>query len=317
MSIVQEKIVFPADQSFRLLRWNANLRDVDLVLAPGSKQRLVGEGQHWHYHEAFELICFRSGTGTSFIGDRIQPLKAGDVVLLGSNLPHYWHMRGSSGGWVTQWHWGAASHFWAIPETVDLEDLHKEAARGIHYTGRTAGLIAAHLAELETATGIDRLGIFLRCLAAAMAAPAAEKAPATENFRFFAPGSSHQTAMQAVIRHLFENFRRPVALDEILGVAKMSKPTFSRQFKAHAGMSLRAFLQQIRLDAVVHELGSSERTVSEIAMSNGFSELSFFNRLFLRVHGCRPLQLRRRLREKSPQGIRPSPAVPRSPSPSS
>lgn len=296
MSIVQESITLPAGQSFRLLRWTQNLRDVDVLVAPNRRQRLVGEGQHWHFHEANELICFESGTGTSFIGDRIQPLRPGDVIVLGSNLPHYWHMRGASSGWVVQWHWSPSSHFWAIPETSDLDRLHKEAARGLQFSGGTAARLAAQVSQLASTGGLERLAIFLRGLALAASAPATERAPVTRNFVSFGPGSSHQAAMQAVIRHVFENFRRPIPVAEILAVARMSRPTFARQFKAHAGMSLRAFLQQVRLEAVTHELAESGRTISEIALGNGFSELSFFNRLFRRVHGCHPLEFRRRAR---------------------
>ena len=44
----------------------------------------------WHYHAEVELIHFNKGEGTQFIGDSIQRFKAGDVVLVGANLPHYW-----------------------------------------------------------------------------------------------------------------------------------------------------------------------------------------------------------------------------------
>ena len=44
----------------------------------------------WHYHPEVELIHFKNGEGTQFIGDSIKQFKQGDVVLVGSNLPHYW-----------------------------------------------------------------------------------------------------------------------------------------------------------------------------------------------------------------------------------
>ena len=44
----------------------------------------------WHYHAEAELIHFKKGEGTQFIGDNIRRFKPGDVVLVGSNLPHYW-----------------------------------------------------------------------------------------------------------------------------------------------------------------------------------------------------------------------------------
>ena len=44
----------------------------------------------WHYHSEVELIHIKKGEGTQFIGDSIKRFKSGDVVLVGSNLPHYW-----------------------------------------------------------------------------------------------------------------------------------------------------------------------------------------------------------------------------------
>ncbi|RQP19638.1 MAG: AraC family transcriptional regulator, partial [Parapedobacter sp.] len=44
----------------------------------------------WHYHREIELIHFEKGNGTQFIGDSICNFSSGDVVLIGSNLPHYW-----------------------------------------------------------------------------------------------------------------------------------------------------------------------------------------------------------------------------------
>lgn len=44
----------------------------------------------WHYHPEVELIHFKKGSGTQFIGDSIKRFQSGDVVLVGSNLPHYW-----------------------------------------------------------------------------------------------------------------------------------------------------------------------------------------------------------------------------------
>src|SRR5262245_2994067 len=44
----------------------------------------------WHYHPEVELLHFKKGNGTQFIGDNIKQFKSGDVVLVGANLPHYW-----------------------------------------------------------------------------------------------------------------------------------------------------------------------------------------------------------------------------------
>jgi gentisate 1,2-dioxygenase len=45
----------------------------------------------WHCHSEVEIVLFHRGSGTQFVGDSIRHFKAGDVVLIGSDLPHYWH----------------------------------------------------------------------------------------------------------------------------------------------------------------------------------------------------------------------------------
>ena len=49
----------------------------------------------WHYHPEVELIYFKNGSGTQFIGDSISPFLTGDIVLVGANLPHFWQFDNS------------------------------------------------------------------------------------------------------------------------------------------------------------------------------------------------------------------------------
>ncbi len=44
----------------------------------------------WHYHPELELVLSLKSTGTRFVGDSIKKFEAGDVVLIGKNLPHMW-----------------------------------------------------------------------------------------------------------------------------------------------------------------------------------------------------------------------------------
>ena len=44
----------------------------------------------FHYHPEVELVHFIKGKGTQFIGNSITEFQSGDLILVGSNLPHYW-----------------------------------------------------------------------------------------------------------------------------------------------------------------------------------------------------------------------------------
>src|SRR5262245_946906 len=44
----------------------------------------------WHHHPEFELTLTLNSRGQRFIGDHVGTYEDGDLVLVGSNLPHTW-----------------------------------------------------------------------------------------------------------------------------------------------------------------------------------------------------------------------------------
>ena len=40
----------------------------------------------WHYHMVLELIYFRKGSGTQYVGNSIERFKEGDVALIGKTF---------------------------------------------------------------------------------------------------------------------------------------------------------------------------------------------------------------------------------------
>jgi len=295
----REQIHLPSGHSFRVLRWERNLREVESVLAPGRGARIASEGTHWHYHGEMELTLFTAGEGTRFVGDHIGPFVAGDVVLLGEKLPHYWHTRGPSAGLSVQWSFPHGHAFWSFPETFACAELFRKAGRGIQYTGRTATAINAALHELTDSAGADRLGVLLRLLGLLVNAPDADLSFLSARSFALTGAAFHQHAMGEVMRYLMANFRDEIRLPDVLRLARMSKPTFARQFKKHSGKTFSDFVTHIRLQAACRELIETERSVLEIALSCGFSHISFFNRIFRRILRRSPTEYRRMMRRRA------------------
>src|SRR5580693_5229660 len=44
----------------------------------------------WHFHPEFQITLVVKSFGHRLVGDNIAPLQPGDLVLVGSNLPHVW-----------------------------------------------------------------------------------------------------------------------------------------------------------------------------------------------------------------------------------
>jgi len=45
----------------------------------------------WHFHPEYQLTLVLESHGHRMVGDNITPLRPGDLVLVGANLPHVWH----------------------------------------------------------------------------------------------------------------------------------------------------------------------------------------------------------------------------------
>ncbi len=290
----RERIQLPSGHSFRVLRWASDVGDVEMVVGPGRTIPVKGEGAHWHYHVAMELTLFTAGEGTRFVGDQISPFAPGDLVLLGENLPHHWHTRGQSAGLSVQWEFPHGHPFWTFPEALTLAPLFKSAVRGLHYSGPAAEALRAGLQELTLTTGADQLGLLFRLLARMASAPEKERKLLSTPAFALPAGSEHRQAMAEAVRYLLANFRDEVRLEEVLKLTRMSKPTFSRQFKQHSGKTFCDFVSQIRLQTACRELIETSRSILDIALSSGFSQVSFFNRIFRRTYRCSPTEFRAR-----------------------
>ena len=288
----REKILIPAGHSFRVLRWERSLRDVECLLSPGKGTRIVGEGAHWHFHQEMELTLFSSGEGTRFVGDHIGSFAEGDLVLLGEKLPHYWHTRGASTGISIQWHFPESHPLWAFPENLELHPFFKRADHGLHVTGRTAATATALMHELTRSRDSSQLACLLRIISLLAHAPSADLRSLSARSFSLSAQSHYEKAIAKSVQYLIAHYRDEVRLEDLMRVSGLSRPTFARQFKQHSGRSFSEFLNNLRIQAACRELKQSNRSVLDIALASGFNQLSFFNRLFRRLKKCTPTEYR-------------------------
>ncbi len=293
MKALRETIHMPSGHSFRILGWNKNLRNAECLLASGDREPFAGEGGTWHYHLEMELTFFSYGEGSQFIGDHIGRFRKDDVVLLGENLPHYWHTAGESSGLSIQWHFPESHAFWAFPENLVFAKLFKAAGRGLRFHGFAAEALRAEVRNLASSQERDRLGRLMQVLSRMQGALGRDTEYLSERSFSLPTASLYQESIRMAVRYLVANFRDTVELSDLLKLTGMSKATFARQFKEHTGRSFREFLNRFRLEAACRELATSNRDVIEIAYLCGFSEMASFNRVFRRDIGHAPTEYRK------------------------
>ena len=86
----------------------------------------------------------------------------------------------------------------------------------------------------------------------------------------------------------------PIMLSEIARHAGLSERQLQRLFRRAFGMTMQQFIIQTRVQAAIHELTHSARSIAEIAIMFGFSDQSAFTNKLREVTGLPPRIYRER-----------------------
>jgi AraC-like DNA-binding protein len=256
----------------------------------------------WNYHPEYEIHLIRKGTGKFIVGDHIGTFEAGHVSLMGSGLPHDWvsdlepgevlEKRDAVIQFDGKWIQGAAL---VIPELAEVGPLLEQSARGIEFLGATAGHAAASIEAMGATTGLLRLQHLVELFAVLTRAHLDDRRYLAEEW--FRPQLDGEAAavVDLILEYVFSNHAGTVKMSEAADLVGMSEPTFSKYFKRSTGQTFSDLVRKLRLAHARQLLERSDRAISDICYEVGFSNLSNFNRHFLRDVGETPSRYRQRM----------------------
>jgi AraC family transcriptional regulator len=98
--------------------------------------------------------------------------------------------------------------------------------------------------------------------------------------------------LTGVLRYIDSRAAPSPGLEELAALAAMSKYHFLRTFRRVTGVTPHQYVLQRRLHRAASVLLATRDPVAKIAMTEGFGDLSTFNRQFRRGVGTTPTQLR-------------------------
>lgn len=249
-----------------------------------------------HYHPEYELTFIVKGQGKRFVGDHVANFEAGDLVLLGSNLPHFWrsdtHPKNSEElheAVVIQFSTVFVNHILNnLPECKSIITLLNMAKSGIQFPDTLAPFIW----QVFETKGISRLLALISVL---------EQLAACEDYELLAsegfsikPDETENERMRKILEFTLENFKEDISLDTIAEIANLTVPSFCRYFKSRTRKTYVYFLNEIRLSNARKMLMDNQLDISQISIECGFQNLSHFHRIFKTQTGVTPLVYRRR-----------------------
>ena len=106
-------------------------------------------------------------------------------------------------------------------------------------------------------------------------------------------GSAAQRLVRQAMAYLHEHYAEPISRDDLSNHLGMNSDYLTYCFRTEVGMAPIAYLNRYRVNQARVLLTESDMSVTEIAMTVGFSDSSYFGRVFRRQVGVSPDAYRR------------------------
>ena len=93
--------------------------------------------------------------------------------------------------------------------------------------------------------------------------------------------------------YLLEHFAERIPVASACSIVGMSESKFMKYFKVATGETFVSFLTRLRVERAMQMLEEGNKTIAEIAAEVGFSDQSYFDKMFRRYFKCAPRDVRR------------------------
>lgn len=262
----------------------------------------------WHEHDFFELNVVLDGRGTHFVHDRRFAVRRGDVFVI---PPGYRHGYANDEG---------LSVYHLIIRPIFFAKYHHELSMLREYiqlfqvepTLRREGRRFAWFLKLDD-RDLEQLDCYLKAVLRE-SSDLSPEAPLTVNYltlclitllcRHYRQQRANTPETEAVrlplfravlnsISYMYEHYTKSISLDELFGVAGLSRPTFMRLFKVVTGTSPISFLNEYRVTTAKRMLLETSMTVTDIGYAVGFYDTPHFVRTFKKCVRMTPAVYRR------------------------
>lgn len=256
----------------------------------------------WHYHPELELHYIIKGEGVQFIGDNISNFSAGDMILLGENLPHTWRCKEEYFQEDSNLHTEAfvlhflpcclGRDFLSLPEAYLIPKLFEEAKKGLKIKGKAKDKLSSLLSKLLVSRDLERIILIVSILKVLVETD--EKEVVSSAYAYNQHNKLEMARLDKIYSFALENYKRDINLQEIASIVNMSITSFCRYFKLLTKKTFYEFLIEVRISHVCRALIENKLTTEVICFECGFNNVSNFYRHFKKVKKMTPFEYKKK-----------------------
>lgn len=250
----------------------------------------------YHFHTEIELTYIVHGGGKRYVGSHMENFNAGDLVLLGPNLPHCWKLESGieeASAIVIQFNANfLGDDFFNKPEMQGIKKLFQKSGSGISFhraTSLAANRSMKHLAEEKS-----NFKMLMSLLDILQRLAVSNECTLLDNQRSVAQQSqAEQERINPVFAYLVDNFRGHVSLNDASNIAHMTPNAFCKYFKRITRKTFMETVIEYRLNYATQQLIQTDKPISDISYESGFGDVSHFYKMFKHKMHQSPLNYRR------------------------
>lgn len=257
----------------------------------------------FHSHPELELVYVKESFGKRIIGNSVTNFESGDMVFLGSDIPHVWLndeiyyqniSKLKAKAIVVYFNkdiFGSA--FYELKEAKKINSLFENAKKGLAITGKTNKIVAKKLEQLVEKQNFEViLGLFE--ILSILSETADINFINTESYTTI-NDSYKKDRLTDVYQYIKENYKKEISLDEVAQIANLTPTSFCRMFKSKTKKNFVEYLNEIRISNACKQLIETDMSISEIAYNCGYKTVSNFNKLFKKNTGNTPKEYKNKI----------------------
>lgn len=242
-----------------------------------------------HWHLEYELITVLKGSFELSLDGSKTLLYAGDCAWIGDGVVH----GGIPGNCIYEcvvFDLGTLLHDTPVCSRSAAEFLaNKNGFTSILKKGTVCAALADKIFETmeKEQQGYEwiTIGLMWQLMGTLLSQKGVEK--------FSSESRNRINRLKNVLTYIRNHYDSPITLEELASVAGMSPRYFCRAFAQITGKTPIAYLNYYRIETAGERLLMTNETITDIALSCGFNDTSYFSKIFTREKGVSPSQYRK------------------------
>ena len=243
-----------------------------------------------HWHTSIEIFAVMDGHLEFFMNKEEYPLKAGEQLIINSNEIHSIHAAERNKTVVLQIPLKQFENYFTAQRFIRFRSQDAEA------DGKLASLIKK-LYKVYTArdTGYEfgTMSLFYEIMYMLV-----KNYRLTEAHEKEIRHSRKLDTLSKITTYMREHYKEDLKLSDLAATFGYSDAYLSRMFQKYAKINYKTYLQDIRMAYAYRDLMNTDRTISQIALDNGFCSSRGFSGEFQKRYGILPSEMRKQENQK-------------------